>query len=329
LPIPTLVAATQEPATDIELQDLETQTSLVFEVAETQPATHPVAETQEPATDFESEEIETPNAATQHPVAETQEPATDIDIEIQESEVEGVETLLSLHQEAETQASVAIPVAAPQEPAKETMIATQEPVIPKSKPTMADVLEENEFLKSQLEAYQQELARAREAYEKELNRYALERTTTLAAQTTESICKEYMCCQCGDIYYRAGYKIIQVPLPGIVPPPSPFEAKIKTEPAATQEPTGSSRFKKEVPPVVNQAVQTVPMKEVTPFSQINLSTSREQSTQTLPNPTTSDADTQTRPWDEHAEIQKWKKEYAETQAQHLQIHRQTWRNHTF
>jgi hypothetical protein len=48
------------------------------------------------------------------------------------------------------------------------MTATQEPVISKCKPTMADVLEENEFLKSQLEAYQQELARSRESYEKEL-----------------------------------------------------------------------------------------------------------------------------------------------------------------
>jgi hypothetical protein len=159
---------------------------------------------------------------------------------MQESEVEGAKTLLSLHQEAETQASVAIPVASPQELAKETMTATQEPVISKSKPTMVDVLEENKFLKSQLEAYQQELARAREAYEKELNRYALERTTTLAEQTIESICKEYMCCQCRDIYYQAGYKIIQVPLPETVPPPSPFEAK--TEPAATQEPAGSTKI---------------------------------------------------------------------------------------
>jgi hypothetical protein len=54
------------------------------------------------------------------------------------------------------------------------MTATQEPVIPKSKQTMADVLQENEFFKSQLEQYQQELTRAREAYEKELTRYALE-----------------------------------------------------------------------------------------------------------------------------------------------------------
>jgi hypothetical protein len=308
------VAETQEPATGIEVELQESETP----EAATQ---HPVAETQEPTTDFEIEEIETPNAATQHPVAETQELA--IDIEIQESEVEGAETLLSLHQEAETQALVAIPVAAPQEPAHEAMIATQEPVASQSKQTLTDVLEENNFLNSQLEAYQQELARAKEAYEKELNSYTASHLATLAEQTTESICKEYMCCQCGDIYYRAGYKVVQVPLPGIVPPPFPFEAKtepaatqepagstkiktkpvvtqepagpskIKNEPAATQEPSGSSRIKKEVPTVVNKVVQTVPMEEATPPSQGNLSTSREQSTQTLPNPTTSDAETQT------------------------------------
>jgi hypothetical protein len=393
LPIPTSVAATQEPATDIELQELEAQTSFVFEVAETQPATHPVAETQEPttgieielqeietpdaatqhpvaetqepATDFEIEEIETPNAATQHPVAETQEPTTDIDIEIQESEVEGAETLLSLHQEAETQASVAIPVAAPQASAHEAVTATQEPVTSKSKQTMADVLEENNFLKSQLEAYQQELVRAREAYEKELSLYTLARTTNLTEETTESVCKEYMCCQCGDIYHQAGYKVIQVPVPGAAPTPSPFvkeepaatqepagPSKLKTEPAATQEPAGPSKPKtepaatqepagplklktesciatREAPTVVNKAVQTMPMEEFVPPNQINLSTSREQSTQTLLNPTTSNAETQTQLWDEHTEIQKWKKEYAETQAKNLQVHKQIWINQTF
>jgi hypothetical protein len=43
----TATAETQEPAADIEimLQELETQTSLVFEVVETQTATYPVAET--------------------------------------------------------------------------------------------------------------------------------------------------------------------------------------------------------------------------------------------------------------------------------------------
>jgi hypothetical protein len=127
------------------------------------------------------------------------------------------------------------------------------------------------------------------------------------------------------------HKNQQVPLktkPATQEPAGP--SKLKTEPAATQEPAGPARLKKQVPTVVNKAVQTVPMEEVTPPSQINLSTSREQSTQTMPNPTTFHAETQTSHlWDEHAEIQKWKKEYAETQAQHLQVHRQTWRNHTF
>jgi hypothetical protein len=337
-------AETQEPAADIEieLQESDAQTSFVSnKVAETQPATHSVAETQEPVTDIEIEfrESQTQDAATPpssskmaeksatDSVAETQEPPTDIEIDIQESEVEGAETLLFLHQEAETQAAATTPAAPSQQP----------------EATLASVLQENEFLKSELEAYKQELARAKEAYEKELNSYTLSRIATLAEQTTESICKEYMCCQCGDIYYQAGYKVVQVPVPGAVPPPSPFEVKtepaatqepagsikLKTEPAATQEPAGPSRIKKEVPTAVNKAVQTVPIEEVTPRSQVNLSTSREQSTQTLPNPTTSDAETQTQLWDEHAEIQKWKKEYAETQAQHLQVHRQTWRNHTF
>jgi hypothetical protein len=159
-----------------------------------------------------------------------------------------------------------------------------------------------------------------------------------------------MCCQCGDIYYQVGYKVVQVPVPGAAPTPSPFEvkkepiatqepagpSKIKKEPAATQEPAGPPRIKtepcitaREAPTVVNKAVQTMPMEEFVPPNHINLSTSREQSTQTLPNPTTSNAETQTQLWDEHAEIQKWKKEYAETQSKHLQVHRQTWINHTF
>jgi hypothetical protein len=356
----TATAETQEPAADfeVELQESDAQTSFVSnKVAETQPATHPVAETQEPVTDVEIElrESQAQDAATPpssskmaekpatHSVAETQEPPTDIEIDIQELEVEGAETLLFLHQEAETQAAATIPAAPSQQP----------------EATLASVLQENEFLKSELEAYKLELARAKEAYEKELNSYTSSRIATLAEQTTESICKEYMCCQCGDIYYQAGYKVVQVPVPGAAPTPSPFEvktepaatqepagstklktepaatqepagpSKLKTEPAVTQEPAGPSRIKKELPTVVNKAVQTVPMEEATPPTQINLSTSREQSTQTLPNPTTSNAETQTQLWDEHAEIQKWKKQYDETQSKHLQVHRQTWINHTF
>jgi hypothetical protein len=332
------IAATQEPATaetqepaadiEIEIQESEAQGAATLlssnKVAETQePATHSVAETQEPAI-----------AATQEPAtAETQEPAADIEIEIQESEVQGAATLLFLHQEAETQESTTIPAAAPQQPASEAVTATQEPVIPQPEPTMASVLQENEFLKSELEAYKEELARAKEAYEKELNLYTLARTTTLSEGTTESLCKEYMCCQCGDIYYQAGYKVIQVPVTGAPPTPSTFV--VKEEPAETQEPAGPPKIKtepciatKEAPTFVNKAVQTMPMEEFTPPSQINLPTFMEQSTQTLPHPTTCNAETQTQLWDEQAAIQKWKKEYAATQAKSLQVHRQIWINHT-
>jgi hypothetical protein len=93
-------------------------------------------------------------ASTQEPAtAETQEPIVDTNTEIQESEVQGAATLLSLHQEAETKEVVVDPVAAPQEPASVAVTATQEPVTPQPEPTMAYVLEENEFLKYELEAY--------------------------------------------------------------------------------------------------------------------------------------------------------------------------------
>jgi hypothetical protein len=112
-----------------------------------------------------------------------------------------------------------------------------------------------------------------------------------------------MCCQCEDIYYQAGYKVIQVPVSGAAPTPLPF--LVKAEPAATQEPTDPSKLKtelciatKEAPTFVNKIVQTMSMEEFTPPNQTNLSTFREQSTQTLPHPTTANAETQTQLWDE-------------------------------
>jgi hypothetical protein len=49
---------------------------------------------------------------------------------------------------------------------------------------------------------------------------------------------------------------------------------------------------------VNKAVQTLPIDEFAPPSQINTHTFVEQATQTLPQPTTCNAETQTQPWDE-------------------------------
>jgi hypothetical protein len=340
LPIPPMGTETQEPnaqgvaTSSVSNKVVETQEPATDSIAETQePTTHSVAKTQGPATHSVAETQEPAITATQEPTtAETQEPAADTDTEIQESEVQGATRLLSLHQEDETQESAAIPVAAPQEPASVVVTATQEPVIPQPKPTMASVLQENEFLNSVLEAYKKELAMAKEAYEKELNLYTLARTTTMSeGTTTEHPCKEYMCCQCGDIYYQAGYKVIKIPMPGAPPTSSNFAVKeeehvvtqepaivVTQEPATaeTQEPAGPPKIKTkpcpatnvnfETPAFVNKAIQTVPIKESAPPNQINIHTFVEQSTQTLPHPTTCNTETQTQPWDEQVVIQKWK-----------------------
>jgi hypothetical protein len=249
-----------------------------------------VAETQEPAIAVTQEPATT---ITQEPAtAKTQEPIADIVIETQESNVQGAATLLYLHQEVETQEAATDPVAAPQELASAIVTATQEPVTPQREPTMASVLQENEFLKYELEAYKQELAITKEAYEKELNLYTLARTTTMSEGTTiENPCREYMCSQCGDIYYQVGYKVIQIPMPGATPAPSNFEVK-EEHPTVTQEPAGPSKIKtepwpatnvkSETPAFVNKVVQTFPIDESTPPSQINTHTFVEQATQTLP-----------------------------------------------
>jgi hypothetical protein len=210
-------------------------------------------------------------------------------------------TLLSLHQEDETKESVVDPAIAPQEPTSEAMTATQEPVTPQPEPTIAYVLQENEFLRSEPEAYKQELAMEKEAYEKELKLYTLARIATMSEGTTiENSCREYMCSQCGDIYYQVGYKVIQIPMPGAPPAPSNFAVK-EEHPVVTQEPIGPSKIntgpwpttnvKSETPAFVNKVVQTLPIDESAPPSQINTHTFVEQATQTLPQPTTCNAET--------------------------------------
>ena len=46
-------------------------------------------------------------------------------------------------------------------------------------PTMASLLQENEFLRSELEAYKQELVMAKEDYDRELNLYTLARVAAM------------------------------------------------------------------------------------------------------------------------------------------------------
>jgi hypothetical protein len=106
------------------------------------------------------------------------------------------------------------------------MTATQEPITPQPEPTMASVLQENELLKFEMEAYKQELAMEKESYEKELNLHSLARIATMSEGTTaEDPCREYICSQCGDIYYQVGYKVTQIPMPGASSAPLTFVVK--------------------------------------------------------------------------------------------------------
>jgi hypothetical protein len=291
-PATHLVAETQEPATH---QVAETQEPATHQVVETQePATHQVAETQEPTTHqvAETQELATHQIAeTQEPAtAETQEPAADFVPEIQETDAQGATTLLSLHQEAETQEFATNFEAAPQEPVIAAMTVTQEPLtlldIPmidqKSEPTMAFVLLENEFLRSELEAYKQELVKVKEAYEKEIKMYTLARIAAMTEENTKSDqCREYMCSQCGDVYYQAGYKVVQIPMLGAPPTPTTFAVK-EENPTVTQELVGSSKDKNEpgpsttatyeAPIFISKVVQTLPIEESAPPSKISIHT---------------------------------------------------------
>jgi hypothetical protein len=99
---------------------------------------------------------------------------------------------------------------------------------------MASVLQENESLRSELESYKQELVMEKEAYEKELKLYTLACIATMTEEnTTNNQCREYMCSQCGDIYYQEGYKVIQIPMPGASPAPTNFVVK-EENPVVTQ-----------------------------------------------------------------------------------------------
>jgi hypothetical protein len=92
---------------------------------------------------------------------------------------------------------------------------------------------------------------AKKAYEKELNLYTLARIATMSeGTTTENSCREYMCSQCGDIYYQAGYKVTQIQMLGASPAPSNFAVK-EEHPAITQEPIGPPKIKTDLWPATN------------------------------------------------------------------------------
>ena len=74
-----------------------------------------------------------------------------------------------------------IVVAVPQEPATTVHQQTTptESTSAQGLHTTTSLLEENEFLKSELEAYKNELTMAREAFDRELNLYMLAHTASM------------------------------------------------------------------------------------------------------------------------------------------------------
>ena len=135
-----------------------------------------------------------------------------------------------------------------------------EPAAPQDKPTIFALQEEIEFLKSQIQDYQEEIIRVKEAYQNEFSLHILALVASAAEKSKES---EYMCANCGEIYTQEGYKIVAEPMIEVIPESSAMvvetkepvvtqtaEAKIEPpqpsvdieQPAATQEPAGSSKI---------------------------------------------------------------------------------------
>jgi hypothetical protein len=86
---------------------------------------------------------------------------------------------------------------------------------------------------------------AKEAYDRELNLYTLARVAVMVEKNTkDDQYREYMCSQCGDIYNKAGYKVVQIPIPGAFPAPTNFAVKKEERPTVTQEPVGPSKIPK-------------------------------------------------------------------------------------
>jgi len=111
---------------------------------------------------------------------------------------------------------------------------------------------------------------------------------TASAQKKDP-CREYMCHECGKIYQQAGYKIVKIPVPE-----ASTSVAIKDEcPTVTQEPVGPSKsLEKETKPQISRPVLV------------------SSTTQTMPQPSTYNAGTQTLPWKQLELMNNWKKQYA-------------------
>ena len=109
--------------------------------------------------------------------------------------------------------------------------------IPQDQTTIPALQEEIDFLKAQIQDYQKEIIRIKEAYEAEFSLHVLARAASAADKIKDT---EYICTSCGEIYAQAGYRLVKEPIE------EALEAENETKefddaenPVVTQEPTGS------------------------------------------------------------------------------------------
>jgi hypothetical protein len=135
----------------------------------------------------------------------------------------------------------------------------------------------------------------KEAYDRELNLYTLAHVVAMAEKNTkDNQYREYMCSQCGYIYDQAGYKVVQIPMPGASPAPMTFAVKKEERPTVTQELVGPSKIpeskddlqepwptatvKSEALVFISKVIQTLPVDESAPPVKISTPTFVEQAT---------------------------------------------------
>jgi len=266
---------TEMPELETEIPELEMEIpELEIEVQESIP--NPVDETQEPPTVVPELETGTQDSIP-NPVDETQEPPTVVPALVTEKQefIGEIQAPLTVVSELVAEEQGFIPdrarglftvvselVSEEQESIPGTMDETQEAPIVVQQPattvhqqnipaettsiqgphTMASLLQENEFLKSEIEAYKAELAMAREAFEKELNLHTLAQVASMQNRET---CIEYMCKECGTVYQNAGYKVVEISLPETIM----TEGTQEECPTAPQEPVG--------PPVMQEEEEEI------------------------------------------------------------------------
>jgi hypothetical protein len=87
-----------------------------------------------------------------------------------------------------------------------------------------ELRKENDHLKAQLNSLTKDLQDAQQRNSGNSTLGILSQATTVMKEN-----EEHMCYQCGNIYFQAGYKIVQVPMNGQAEKPTNFSVKAECD----------------------------------------------------------------------------------------------------